>query len=522
MFTAALIALVGTALVGTASAAELSVDVPILRIEGAEIYIGLGRYDGLKRGEAVEVFRVVEVRAPGADGVLSDRFLAGTATVVEVGETLSLVRAAPEVVIRLKVGDRVRFQSTSSESVSYTPPTDAGGEKVEVVERTDPETEALRSAFQLSAGGTPLQKIALWEAFLDDWPQGILSEAVERELAALARHRELVDAASAPTLDDARLVAVGPSSAPEDEPIPVTLVVDRAELVRGATLNYRRIGEETYRSVTMAPRGDTAFGAAIPAEAAVVPGVEWFVAVGDEGGEARYARDTATAPAQVVIEEDPLDIVHGERSQVSIFYEYVDFYQLEGADQFHHFETDFLYRIFSPLYSVRVGYGIYNGVSGDPDAIESNKGSYDDVTEPVGYNFGYTELEFRINEWLALIGRGIVGVDREGLASGAQGRIRLGPESGTNLLAGAAKVGNVGSDYLLQLSWDTVERIPMSAGVHVTNQPGISQDDFGVRLVYEARYEVTEWVELGGRVGYQLRNINHTGPSFGATTVFSW
>jgi len=517
MFAAMLVSLLAPA-----SAAELSVDVPILRIEGAELYIGLGRYDGLRRGETVEVFRVVEVRSPSAEAMVSDRFLAGTATVIEVGETLSLIRAAPEVVIRLKVGDRVRFQGAASEQAVYTPPADDGGDKVEIVERTDPETEALRAVFQRTAGATPQQKIAAWEDFLEDWSQGILSEAVAREIAALGRHRALVDAAAAPTLDDARVVAVGPSSAPEAAPIPITLVVDRAALVRGATLNYRRAGEETYRTVTMEPQGDTAFGAEIPAEAAVVPGVEWFVAVGGVGGGSRYAKETATSPAAVSIEADPLDVVHADRSRVSIFYEYVDFYQLEGADQFHHFETDFLYRIFSPLYSVRVGYGIYNGVSGDPEAIEQDKGGHDDVTEPVGYNFGYTELEFRITEWLALISRGIVGVDREGLAGGAQGRVRFGPEAGTNLLVGAAKVGNVGSDYLLQLSWDTVERVPMSAGVHVTNQPGISQEDFGVRLVYEARYEVTEWVELGGRVGYQLRNINHTGPSFGATTVFSW
>ena len=108
------------------------------------------------------------------------------------------------------------------------------------------------------------------------------------------------------------------------------------------------------------------------------------------------------------------------------------------------------------------------------------------------------------------------------MAVGANGRIRLGSEEGTNMELGAARIGNIGDTYMIQFAWDTVERIPMSGGVHVTNHPGVSMDDFGVRLVYEARYALTDWVELGGRLGYNLRNINHSGLSYGLSGVFSW
>jgi hypothetical protein len=87
---------------------------------------------------------------------------------------------------------------------------------------------------------------------------------------------------------------------------------------------------------------------------------------------------------------------------------------------------------------------------------------------------------------------------------------------------GAAHIGPIGETYMIQLSWDTVDKIPMSGGVHVTNHPGVATDDYGVRLVYEARYALTDWVELGGKVGYNLRNINHSGPSIGMSGVFSW
>jgi hypothetical protein len=83
-------------------------------------------------------------------------------------------------------------------------------------------------------------------------------------------------------------------------------------------------------------------------------------------------------------------------------------------------------------------------------------------------------------------------------------------------------VGQIGQAYTLDLSWDTVERLPMRAGVEVTNQPGVSQEDYGVRLLTELRYEVTDAVQVGGRLGYQLRNIEHAGPSFGGVLVFGW
>ena len=87
---------------------------------------------------------------------------------------------------------------------------------------------------------------------------------------------------------------------------------------------------------------------------------------------------------------------------------------------------------------------------------------------------------------------------------------------------GGLHLGDVGQLYQLQLAWNTVPKVPMCAEVSVTNQPGVSLNDYGVRLVLEARYELTDWVQVGGRLGYQLRNIFHNGPGFGGTVVFAW
>jgi hypothetical protein len=68
----------------------------------------------------------------------------------------------------------------------------------------------------------------------------------------------------------------------------------------------------------------------------------------------------------------------------------------------------------------------------------------------------------------------------------------------------------------------------MAAAVELTDLPGLARqdgstiDDYGVRLITDARYAFSERLQLGGRVGYQLRNIDHAGFSGGVQAVLSW
>ena len=140
----------------------------------------------------------------------------------------------------------------------------------------------------------------------------------------------------------------------------------------------------------------------------------------------------------------------------------------------------------------------------------------------VGYKYAYGLLELRLSPMLAVQGRGVMGVQLGGFNVGAEGRLRIGRDEGTNLLLGGGFIPDIGQEFELALDFDAVPRMPMLAGVEVTNQPGLDVADLGVRLIYEARYELNDSVQVGGRLGYQLRNTNHSGPAFGATTVFSW
>lgn len=527
-------------LVTSLALAAEPVEATVLGLDGVRAYADLGRADGVAKGQTVLVYETIEVVDPVSGRALTDRFPLGELRVVEAGETLSLLQGDPALMMRVEVGDAILLEAPRLSPVVRPQPTPARPEPsapsaatTQVVVQVPEDLEALSLAFDRSAGASLDDRLVIWSGWRATYPSSPMVEAVDAELLWLqeelaAPSGPVVVAAPEPLLEPLVLEAVAPSQAYSGAPLEVVLTAKQPDRVEAALLHYKRGDEQAFRVVEMRRSGDAAWVAEIPDEVVAPPGVGWFVAVQEREGEELFAGGTPKRPTQTPIEL-PVDYTptRAERSQVKLFYEYVDFYQLEGVDRFQRFEADFLYRVNATLHSVRVGYGVYNGLSAPTriidDAYEANTPAVArDALQEVGFNFGYTELELRFVDWFSVIGRGVVGVENSGLTAGVQGRVRLGREEGTNLLLGAARVGTIGDEYLIQLNWDTVPRLPMGAGVHVTNQPGISPDDYGVRLIYEARYELTDWVEIGGRFGWQFRNIFHSGPSFGAGAVFSW
>lgn len=324
---------------------------------------------------------------------------------------------------------------------------------------------------------------------------------------------------------------MAPATAPERVSPRILVALSEPDTVAGGTLFFRYQGEETYRYRALRPAGDMHLQATIPKEAVMPPAVEWFVELRDADGAISRVRGNPMRPAVLPVTDQPDPIETANRSEVTLLAEYVDFYAGSGgADRWFHGEADFLYRLgMGPLYSMRVGSGTYRGrggVTAELDAAGPDGALA--LSAPVGFNFGFTELEFRLLPWFAVMGRGMVGVDYDGLSPGAEGRVQFGEETGTSLDASAARIGDIGTRYQLRLAWNTVPKVPMAASVELTDFPGVSRadgtqlEDYGVRLIYEARYALTDHVDVGGRVGYQLRNINHAGPSGGIQTVLSW
>ena len=288
---------------------------------------------------------------------------------------------------------------------------------------------------------------------------------------------------------------------------------------------YRSPKAPTYKKKPMKRDGDAYLRSRLSAEELSPPGVEYFIEAVDQKGEIHQVSGTKKSPEKVRVETPPGQILvkRHNRSKVSLLYEYVNFTAGEARkdgpkeDRFQRFEADFLYRIMTILYSIRVGCGVYTGQGGEIDVDES---------KDVGFNYGYTELEFRFHEYFSVMGRVILGLNappgREaaGLAGGFEGKIRIGREMGTNLVMGGAILEDIGSLGLIELTWDVVKYFPMTGRVEVTTQP--VQEDIGVRIIYQVGLSALDWFHPTLNVGVALRRIDHYGVSLGVGTVFQW
>lgn len=463
----------------------------VLRIDGAEAYVDLSVDDHLAKGDAVYLYRIVEVRDPEGRAV-SDRFLLGSAQVLEVGETLSLVRADPNVMLQLSVGDVVSAQKLAPP----TPPE----RTVEPV--SEPAPVVVRPLVEVAECPEPADVAE---------PEPVVVEP-EPEPEPEPPPKPVVKRARLP------FQASGPAELWQGESLRVVATVPDVGRVAAVRLFFRRSGEEGYRQVEMKTVGDTAFSAYVPEEAAVER-VEWWVAVEDTDGWEHTSQQSAEEPGVTVVSEDvPLSRPRAGRTELAVRYDWVDFYQLEGSDRMQRVEADVLYRLDRPLHAVRLGFGRWSGVSRPMATI-------DDETTSVaaGFQYGFLELEVPLGvDWLSVSGRGMAGVYEGGLEGGVQGQLRVGPEEGTSVQFGAARVGPLGQEYGIGLAWNTVPRVPMRADVLVTNLPAADPDEYGLHLVWEGRYAVTRWAEIGLRLGYPLRSVHHTGLSAGGSAVLSW
>jgi len=482
----------------------------VLAIEGPRFYCDVTAEDGLRPGDTVLLYRQVELEAGGR--TFRDPFYLGEAKAVEVGETLSLVQGEPTLMLQVGVGDVVTLEPLAR-------PAPGEREVAAVTPQETPETvvrevvpEDVQAYVKVASLAPDLRRAAL-ERWLKTYPDSSLAESVQVELG----HEPMK--AVEPPPPPLTLSAVSVSSSAEGVGVPISVTVPDTGRVASAQLFFRRDGEATFRQQEMVKNGDVTLRGEVPAESAVAPAVEWYVAVQDTDGA---LHESSVETIEVASAAGPSG--QGARnSSLGVRYEYVEFWWAEpGLDRFHHGEVDFTYRMrFHQLHAFRVGYGAFNGdggIVGQLDRAEDPS----EFSQPIGWQYGYTELEVHPFPALGLMLRGTVGIDRVGLNAGVGGRVRIGYEESTNLQLGAARSWSVGDEFLMALAWNTIDRFPMTASVQVTNKPGIGSDDWGVRMVYEPRVQIRPALQAGVRVGYQLRNTNHLGPSLGGALVWSW
>jgi hypothetical protein len=491
----------------------------ILRIEGSDAFVDLGRADNAEPGERLRIYRVVEARHPATGKVMRDRFLLGEVEVLEAGESLSRIAVSDELLARLEVGDEVepvRLLLPRERPASPTP-SQAPVASVPSGGPSDAERAALRTAWNAALKLPPAERARVWEDFLAAWPQTDLAGPIRSEIALLRAAPSAAQAEKGAARPAPVVKVSAPTVALTDEPIAFSVANLAGPMPRAAMVHWRLRGSPTFRTVHMRAEPTGHFRATLPQGAAEEPALEYYVEVVDTEGATLAAAGTASRPQHLTVHRPPRDerVEHHARSRVRVVDEYVDFNRFKGNDVYNVFEADFLYRVYTVVHAVRVGFGSYQGTGTPRELLDT-----DTPGQRVGYTYGFGELELRLHPSLALLLNGSAGVNRGGLAGGFDVGLRIGSETGTSLLIRGATIATIGQRASLALAWDAVRGWPMSAEVVVTNEP--IGEDLGVRLIYSVGRSVTPWLDVSGRLSYQLRDINHSGLGFGLGTTFHW
>ena len=557
------------------AAATAHADPTVLAIDGKDIYIDLGAKDGVGAGSELELLHEIVATDPRTGTVLRDHFALGKLVVVKAGDRLCVAHADEDLAKRVLVGDHAQLASQKRTYVdpweervaaarqAAAPPPAPGAPAID-------HAALARDAWRDTLGQSPEQRIARWQKLMADDPQTPYHRAIAIEIGSLRGQIAVRDAALAKAksgaIDDTSpriadlvkqlglgqdlLLAAPVARSVPGRAIALAFLARSPADVGRAWLYVRRRGEPGFRRLELQRDGDAYLRATIAPELVQEPALEWYVEVAKSGAEAAPMIGSQWAPN--VIEVEPLvgdPPPQPGRSHVDLHVDYVDWQGKlnKGYDEYYQAEADFMYRFLDPVYAVRLGFGTLSGIGGPKDVIDNDPtgrcmdsaGNY--RCTRVTFTYVYAEMEYRLLPNVAVMIRPQAGMltadempsestsrcdngDTQGCrfltGFGARARLRLGEESGTNLVLGAGFTKGVGTLLEAAYHWLPAEVVPVQITVQVTDQPVV--EDFGVRLIGDVGYRRLSWFYPSVRVSYQARDIRHTGVSGGLAMNFDW
>ncbi|HEU0029300.1 MAG TPA: hypothetical protein VFQ53_01620 [Kofleriaceae bacterium] len=567
-----------------ATARVAAADPVVLAIDKGDIYVELGARDGVGAGTQLELLHEIRVRDPRSGKLLVDQFSLGALVVVKSGDRISVARAGEDLAPRVLAGDHVRIASetrkfvdpwleqvNASKGERPPAPTVASAPATPSAPGGPDHAELVRMAWQDTLGKPPEQRIDRWLEYLRVDPQSPYRKHVQAEIQSLRTQIQQRDTA----LASARSVAVdrGPriarlASALESKstplaiapleravpgrPIALSFLVTQPGTFAQAWLYVRPRGEPGFRRVELRADGDAYLRGTIPAELVRGDTVEWYVETAATAAdrEASAVLGSRELPRTIRVErevEEP-PVAQG-RSHIDAHADYVDFDGKigKGFDQYYQAEIDFTYRFLHPIHAVRLGFGTLSGTGGPKDVIDSDPmgacldGAGTFQCRKVNFSYVYLEFEHRIRQNVALMIRpqaGLLSSDTSagtaaGRCSGKQiegcefftglglrARLRLGSETGTNLVLGAGFTDEVGTLLEAAYHWLPTPIVPVQLTVQVTDMP--VPENFGVRLIGDVGLRQLSWFYPSLRLSYQARDIDHAGVSGGVAMNFDW
>jgi hypothetical protein len=516
------------------SAAHGDVEGTVVAIQGDELVLDLGADRGAGDGMTVEIWRPLQLRHPVTGKVLTDRFLIGTLSLVQVRPTLSLARASAALSRPAAVGDVVVFPrpvvapSPAEVRAPSAPPSPPSPEEKPAAPE-DPEVVAIAQMLEALRGADLSTRIQRYEQLAQARPEGRFSRALLEEAAAL---RELLGArtrAGEATPVQAKSFTAPPGVAAGT---PLRMAVELTSAAAGAVLHLRRAGAASYAPLPMTAIGGGYFAVTLPADQLVGPTMDYFIEAVDAAGKPVEVVGTSAAPRELDVFDPPRPAAPRRLpARLDLSTDYADYNRLRGDDYAFQTEGRFEVRLGDVgVRAVRVGFGVYRGVGGSVNDLDN----LHLAPRSVGFTYGYLEGELGIVRAFSLIGRVAVGLGDDGVEGGGQAMVRIGNDLKTNLLLGAEVLGGVGVRGIAELDLATFDRWPIVIRTEVTNQPAgsapsssvpgtsTSPGNIGGRGILQLGFKITPDFVVAARGSFEGRTIQHAGPGFGGAVGYSW
>ncbi len=491
----------------------------IVSLEEQEAFFPLPPDLGIVADQRVRIRHPIRLKHPVTGAWVLDELPVGEATVTMVGTQLVMVRLTPDLRAQVVMGDVIEVLVPGAAPKPTTP---LKVRSQEPLPTSDPDTQAVLSTWHRTSGQRLDTRIAAWREFLVAHPESKYSKQIQADIAMLEemRIRQPQDV----VFDEPYLPGVEHETAEvvdADTPVGLAFALSEPDSIVAAWLHYRRVGDPSFHRAGMQKDGDGYLRATIAGSEVLAPGLEYFVEVANTQGRSGSAIGNPDTPRHIAVRSKSLEAIREtrNRSRVSMIATFLDYSTFdtrgEGddyTDRFALFETDFLFRLRRPwLYGIRVGMGVLNGEGGFKDQPDQQR---------AGFQYGYTEFEFRTKPTRAYLARLIAGLGRDGLGFGAEGRVRFGEEEASNLSFALSSLEDVGFLSEVRMQWAAMQNLPLGLAVGVTDQP--NNGDLGVRLSADLGYRALSWFQPTVRISYQGRSVRHSGLGVGLGMVFDW
>lgn len=509
----------------------------VVEVGDGEILVDLGKNQGVEEGDSAILYRSVSITHPITKKRLEDRIYLGMEKIARAGSVLSLVVLETVPHHKVAPGDAVvvvrRGRTVAVDAIRPPVECEPCG--------SNPEALAVHQTW-LGTVGRPIEdRIATWEAFLGAHPASPYASNVTGEVAWLKGLVAGEGRESVPAVRERTVVHNPPKSVRAGNAVPMAMAVSGGIPLDRVSLLYRPEGSTLFREVAMRRAGDTAYVGTIPASDSSPGALQYFI----EAQDAKEVRVTLfqgpDRPWSVAVVGEAPGEREVLRSRVRADAEYVDFYASNwNTDAFWKTEVDFTYRtMWKPIrfHAFRMGFGIFEGRGGPsrcverPDQCPDEAGNRFQAYRRV-ISYAYFEPEFDIMPWLHVLPRLVLGgigdyekgddtTNRRGDAVvGFHGYVRIGHDTGTNLVVGGSVTQEIGVEGLIEMNLGLFPRVPIGLLVAATNLP--VGEDYGARLMATVGWRGLDWMSVVFRFGVNMRNIRHAGIGGGAGLEFHW